>query len=64
MGMDFNEMMKYLSFQIFKESITTIKSLEIYLMIFNFIHLINVKFRNKEKYPITYYSYKSIVNMC
>ena len=67
-GMDFSEMINYLSLQIvtvrLKESIRTIKSLEIYLMIFNYIHLLNVKFPNKIKFPITYYSYKSILNMC
>ena len=67
-GMDFSEMINYLSLQIvtvrLKESIRTIKSLEIYLMVFNYIHLLNVKFPNKIKFPITYYSYKSILNMC
>ena len=68
MSMDFSEIINYLSLQIvtvrLKESIRTIKSLEIYLMIFNYIHLLNVKFPNKIKFPITYYSYKSILNMC
>ena len=67
-GMDFSEMINYLSLQIvtvrLKESIRTIKSLEIYLKVFNYIHLLNVKFPNKIKFPITYYSYKSILNMC
>ena len=68
MGIDFSDMINYLSLQIvsvqLKESIKMIKSLEIYIRIFNNIHLLGVKFLNKEKFPITYYSYKNILNMC
>ena len=68
MGIDFSDMINYLSLQIvsvqLKESIKMIKSLEIYIKIFNNIHLLVVKFLNKEKFPITYYSYKTILNMC
>ena len=66
-GLDFSDMINYLSIQIvtvnMKESIKTIKSLELYIRIFNNIHSLVVKFPNQEKFPITYYSYKILLNM-
>ena len=65
MGMDFSDMINYLSIQITtietRESISTLKSLELYLMIFNNIHTMKVKFPDKEKFDIAYYSYKTIL---
>ena len=67
MGMDFSDMINYISIQIItiqmKESIKIIKSLEIYLKVFNNIHILGIKFPNKEKFDIAYYSYKTILNM-
>ena len=68
MDMDFTDMINYLSIQITtietRESISTLKNLELYLMIFNNIHTMKVKFPDKEKFDIAYYSYKSILNKC
>ena len=68
MDMDFTDMINYLSIQITtietRESISTLKNLELYLMIFNNIHTMKVKFPDKEKFDIAYYSYKTILNKC
>ena len=68
MDMDFTDMINYLSIQITtietRESISTLKNLELYLMIFNNIHTMKVKFPDKEKLDIAYYSYKTILNKC
>ena len=67
MGIDFSDMIDYLSLQITtvktKESYKTIRSLELYIRIFNNIHILLAKFPDKKKLQIAYYSYKKILKM-
>ena len=66
-GMDFSDMINYLSLQITtvstKESYKTIINLDVYIRIFNNILILLVQFPDKKKFQMTYYSYKTILKM-
>ena len=67
MGLDFSEMINYISLQMteidVKETTKTIISIQVYQMVFNMIHLLNVKIPEKEPYEFTFYSYRKILKM-
>ena len=67
MGLEFSEMINYISLQVteidVKETTRTIISIQVYQMVFNMIHLLNVKIPEKEPYEFTFYSYRKILKM-
>ena len=58
MGLTFSEMINYISLQMteinVKETTKTIVSIQMYQIVFNLIHLLNVKFPDKEKFEIAF----------
>ena len=67
MGLDFSEMINYISLQMteinVKETTRTIISIQVYQMVFNRIHLLNVKIPEKDPYEFTFYSYRKLLKM-
>ena len=67
MGKSFSEMINYISLQMteinVKETTKTVVSVQIYQIVFNLIHLLNVKFPDKESFEFAFYSYRKMLKM-
>ena len=67
MSLSYSEMINYISLQLTEidvtETMKTVISKEVYQLIFNLIHLLKVKFPNKESFELAFYSYRKILNM-
>ena len=67
MGLSFSEMINYISLQMteidVRETTRTVVSVQMYTIVFNLVHLLNVKFPDKESFDIAFYSYKKMMKM-
>ena len=67
MGLTFSEMINYISLQMteinVKETTRTVVSVQMYQIVFNLVHLLNVQFPDKEKFEIAFYSYRKMLKM-
>ena len=67
MKLSLSDMINYISFQMteinVRETTRIVVSLQVYLLIFNKIHLLNVLFPEKEKFEIAFYSYRKLIKM-
>ena len=67
MGIQFSEMIDYMSLQMteinVRETMSTIVNVKMYTIIFNSLHLLNVKFPDKESFDISFYSYNKMLKM-
>ena len=67
MGLTFSEMINYISLQMTEINVTEttkiVVSVQQFQIIFNLVHLLNVKFPDKEKFELAFYSYRKMLNM-
>ena len=67
MGIAFSEMINYISLEMteidVRETVKTVVSVQMYQIVFNLIHLLNVKFPDKESFEFAFYSYRKMLKM-
>ena len=67
MGLSFSEMINYISLQMteinVRETTRTVVNVQMYSLVFNLVHLLNVKFPDKESFYMTFFSYRKMMKM-